>query len=147
MASAGRLASRGDVIVLPYGDDYLMGGNQPAQVVPIMTLMAGPPWEQMPVLEYGAGGDRTDIVCGHMYSEDPLFDPAMRAFPPVFVVRVPDGPAARGVASSINYALAVTTESLRRRRRRPDCPSCYSPKSCGYIWRRPRSPSMAGSRR
>lgn len=51
MASAGRLASRGDVIVLPYGDDYLMGGAQPAQVVPIMTLMAGPPWEQMPVLE------------------------------------------------------------------------------------------------
>jgi AraC-like DNA-binding protein len=41
-----------------------------------------------------------------------LFDPAMRAFPPVFVVRVPDGPAARWVASSINYALAVTTESL-----------------------------------
>jgi Cupin len=105
-------ASRGDVIVLPYGDDYLMGGAQPAQVVPIMTLMAGPPWEQMPVLEYGAGGDRTDIVCGHMYSEDPRFDPAMRAFPPVFVVRVPDGPAARWLASSINYALAVTTESL-----------------------------------
>jgi Cupin len=66
----------------------------------------------MPVLEHGAGGDRTDIVCGHMYSDDPLFDPAMRAFPPVFVVRVPDGPAARWVASSINYALAVTTESL-----------------------------------
>jgi hypothetical protein len=66
----------------------------------------------MPVLEHGAGGDRTDIVCGHMYSDDPLFDPAMRAFPPAFVVRVPEGPAARWVASSINYALAVTTESL-----------------------------------
>jgi AraC-like DNA-binding protein len=47
-----------------------------------------------------------------MYSDDPLFDPDMRAFPPVFVVRVPEGPAARWVASSINYALAVTTESL-----------------------------------
>jgi AraC-like DNA-binding protein len=105
-------ANRGDVIVLPYGDDYLMGGAEPAEIVPIMNLMSRPPWDSMPVLEHGAGGERTDIVCGHMYSDDPLFDPAMRAFPPVFVVRVPDGPAARWVASSINYALAVTTDSL-----------------------------------
>lgn len=105
-------ANRGDVIVLPYGDDYLMGGTEPAEIVPIMNLMTKPPWDSMPVLEHGAGGDRTDIVCGHMYSDDPLFDPDMRAFPPVFVVRVPEGPAARWVASSINYALAVTTESL-----------------------------------
>jgi len=105
-------ADRGDVIVLPYGDDYLMGGAEPAEIVPIVNLMTRPPWDSMPVVEHGAGGDRTDIVCGHMYSDDPLFDPAMRAFPPVFVVRVPGGPAARWVASSINYALAVTTESL-----------------------------------
>jgi AraC-like DNA-binding protein len=105
-------ANRGDVIVLPYGDDYLMGGAEPADIVPIMNLMSRPPWDTMPVLEHGAGGIRTDIVCGHMYSADPLFDPAMRAFPPVFVVRVPEGPAAQWVASSINYALAVTTESL-----------------------------------
>ncbi|MDT5119727.1 MAG: hypothetical protein QOE30_5466 [Mycobacterium sp.] len=94
-------ASRGDVIVLPYGDDYLMGGAQAAERVSILNLMSRPPWATMPVLLHGAGGDRTDIVCGHMYSEDPLFDPAMRAFPPVFVVRVPHGPAARWVASSI----------------------------------------------
>jgi AraC-like DNA-binding protein len=105
-------ANRGDVIVLPYGDDYLMGGAEAAEIIPIMNLMSRPPWDSMPVLEHGAGGERTDIVCGHMYSDDPLFDPTMRAFPPVFVVRVPDGPAARWVASSINYALAVTTESL-----------------------------------
>ncbi|MBB5166132.1 AraC family transcriptional regulator [Mycobacterium sp. AZCC_0083] len=105
-------ANRGDVIVLPYGDDYLMGGAQAAERVSILNLMSRPPWATMPVLLHGAGGDRTDIVCGHMYSEDPLFDPAMRAFPPVFVVRVPHGPAARWVASSINYALEVTTESL-----------------------------------
>ena len=36
---------------------------------------------------------------GHLHSKDTLFDPAMRALPPVFVVRVPDGPAARWVAS------------------------------------------------
>ena len=41
-----------------------------------------------------------------MHSTDPLFDPSMRALPPVFVVRLPDGPAAGWVRASIDYALA-----------------------------------------
>ena len=41
-----------------------------------------------------------------MHSTDPLFDPAMRALPPVFVVRLPSGPAAGWVQASIDYALA-----------------------------------------
>ena len=44
-------------------------------------------------------------MCGYLYSEDPLFDPAMRALPPVFVVRLPDGAGARWVEASITYAL------------------------------------------
>ncbi len=43
-----------------------------------------------------------------MYSRDPLFDPRLRALPPLFVVRPPEGPAARWVRSSIDYALTVT---------------------------------------
>jgi AraC-like DNA-binding protein len=63
----------------------------------------------MPVLVYGGGGDRTDLVCGYLHSEDPLFNPALRAFPPVFVVRPPAGPAAQFVESSIAWALANTS--------------------------------------
>jgi AraC-like DNA-binding protein len=99
-------ASRGDVIVLPYGDDYLMGGVEEAETVPILSLIARPPWRTMPVVEHGAGGGRTDLVCGHLHSDDALFDPAMAALPPVFVVRVADTPAAHWVEASIQYALA-----------------------------------------
>lgn len=105
-------ASRGDVIVLPYGDDYTMGGSAPADRVPLLNLMARPPWATMPVLSHGAGGERTDIVCGYLHSEDPLFDPNLRAFPPAFVVHLPDGPAARWVESSIEYALSITGRTL-----------------------------------
>jgi AraC-like DNA-binding protein len=103
-------ASRGDVIVLPYGDQHHVGGADPAELVPIVTLLAPPPWETMPVLRYGAGGDRTDIVCGYLHSEDPLFNPALRALPQVFVVRPPAGPAAQFVEASIAWALANTSE-------------------------------------
>jgi AraC-like DNA-binding protein len=102
-------ASRGDVIVLPYGDLHFVGGTNEAERIPIVTLLAPPPWEEMPVLRYGGNGERTDIVCGYLHSEDPLFDPMMRAFPPVFVVRPPSGPASQFVASAIDWALATTS--------------------------------------
>jgi Cupin len=75
-------ASAGEVIVLPYGDAHLMGGVEPAMPVPITTVVTPPPWDEIPVIRHGAGGARTDIVCGFLYSEDPLFEPSLRALPP-----------------------------------------------------------------
>jgi AraC-like DNA-binding protein len=98
-------ASEGDVIVMPYADQYTMGGDSPAETVSILTLLDPLPWDHMPMIRHGGGGARTDIVCGYLYSEDPLFDPAMRALPPVFVVRLPPGAGAGWVRASIEYAL------------------------------------------
>jgi AraC-like DNA-binding protein len=109
-------ASRGDVIVLPYGDDYAMGGTgADAERIPILSLVASPPWDDLPVLRHGAGGERTDVVCGYLFADDPLFDPRMGVFPPVFVVRPPEGPVATWVDSSVRYALAVTEEGASGR--------------------------------
>ena len=102
-------ANEGDVIVLPYGDEYEMGGTASAASVPIFSLLAPPPWTTLPVLRHGGAGDRTDVVCGYLHSEDPLFDPRMRAFPSVFVVRL-DEPAAQWVRASIEYALAASSD-------------------------------------
>ena len=106
-------ASAGDVIVLPYGDLFVMGGVEPVEPVSIMTVVPPPPWTEMPIVRHGEGGSRTDIVCGCLYSEDPLFDPALKAFPPVFVVRPPPGPARAWFEASIAYAVE---ESSRQRR-------------------------------
>ena len=98
-------AQSGDVIVVPYGDEHTMGGVAPAASVPITTVLTPPPWEQMPVIRHGQGGSRTDVVCGYLYSDDPLFDPGLRALPAAFVVRPSPGPAGRWVEASIAYAL------------------------------------------
>jgi AraC-like DNA-binding protein len=76
-------------------------------------LLDQPPWDSIPVIRHGGGGERTDVVCGYLHSEDPLFDPAMRALPPVFVVRLPDGPAAGWVQASFTYALEESVPSNR----------------------------------
>jgi AraC-like DNA-binding protein len=100
-----RWAQRGDVIVLPYGDQHQMGGVIETVTVSISTFLEMPPWRQMPVIRYGADGNRTDVVCGYLHSSDPLFDPGLRGFPPVFVVRPPEGPAAEWVQANVAYAL------------------------------------------
>src|SRR5919199_4794715 len=98
-------ASAGEVIVLPYGDAFLMGGVEPVEPVSILSVVPPPPWTEMPIVRHGEGGPRTDVVCGFLYSEDPLFDPALKAFPPAFVVRPPSGPARTWLDASIAYAL------------------------------------------
>jgi AraC-like DNA-binding protein len=100
-------ASQGDIVVLPYGDQHSVGGAGDAELVSISSLLGALSWDTLPVLRHGEGGPRTDIVCGYLHSDDPLFDPALRALPPVFVVTPPPGPAADWVASSIEYALAA----------------------------------------
>lgn len=102
-------ADAGDVIVLPYGDDHRMGGSADTTVLAAAAdLVPNPPWDRMPVIEYGEGGAPTHVMCGYMLCDDPLFDPRMRAFPRVFVVS-PDGAARTWVAASIEYAMHQTT--------------------------------------
>lgn len=105
-------ADAGDVIVVPYGEQHSVGGTEDAETVSIAELVEPPPWQTMPVLRYGHGGVRTDIVCGYLHSTDPLFDPALGAFPRVFVARPSEGPAAEWVRSSIEYTLARSEELL-----------------------------------
>jgi AraC-like DNA-binding protein len=106
-------AGEGDVIVLPYGEQHSVGGAEPAEVVPIVDLLAPPPWPTLPVMRHGQGGRRTDIVCGYLHSDHPLFNPAMRALPSVFVVR-PEGPAATWIRSSVEFALAASSPTPPR---------------------------------
>jgi AraC-like DNA-binding protein len=102
-------AREGDVIVLPYGEQHSMGGWEPADEVPILELFDPLPWRTLPVLRHGAGGQRTDIVCGYLHSDHQLFNPALQALPPAFVVRPPEGPSAAWIRASIEYALAASS--------------------------------------
>jgi len=108
-------ASGGEVIVVPYGDVFTMGGAEAVEPVSIMSVVPPPPWTEMPVVRHGGGGPSTEIVCGCLYSEDPLFDPALKAFPPAFVVRPPAGPARSWFDASIEYALDESSTGGRIR--------------------------------
>lgn len=105
-------AEAGDVFVLPYGDQHQMGGVDPAEPVSMLSIVDPRPWKKMPMVRHGDGGTQTDIVCGYLSSDDPLFDPRLRALPRAFVVSPPDGAARRWVQASIDYALDQTTPGV-----------------------------------
>ena len=100
-------AERGDVVVLPYGHQHRMGGKAEAVCVSVLDLMSPPPWTEFPVIRLGSGGERTDVICGYLDVDDPLFDPALGALPSIFVVR-PTGAAKAWVESSLAYVLEAT---------------------------------------
>jgi AraC-like DNA-binding protein len=103
----------GDVIVLPYGERHRMGGEAEAVCASMASLVPMPPWTEMPVVRHGGGGERTEVVCGYLTCDDPLFDPGLRALPELFVVH-PSGPARSWVLASIDYALQQTSMSTDR---------------------------------
>jgi AraC-like DNA-binding protein len=103
-------AGAGDVIVLPYNDEHTMGGTTDATAVSVAQLISQPPWETMPTIHHGGGGRGTSVICGYLTCEDPMFDPRLRVFPPVFVVSPPAGPARDWVKASIEYAVQQTTQ-------------------------------------
>lgn len=59
--------TRGDVVVMPYGDAHSWGSYEPAEPVSIATLFPPPPWLRMPHVDYGGAGDTTKVVCGYLF--------------------------------------------------------------------------------
>jgi AraC-like DNA-binding protein len=100
--------SEGEVAVLPYADQHVVGSPERVSPVPIGSILPAPPWHTFPSVCYGGGGARTTMVCGYLHCEDPIFDPVLRALPSLFSVRPPAGPAAAWVAASVQYALEAS---------------------------------------
>lgn len=92
----------GDVVVLPYADAHSFGSAEPADAVPIQDLLAPRPWRGLPEITIAGGGERTRMVCGYLRGDALLFDPVLRALPPLFVVR-PTGAAAAWVQATVDF--------------------------------------------
>ena len=136
-------ASAGEVIVLPYGDAFLMGGVEAVEPLSILSVVPPPPWTEMPIVRHGEGGPRTDVVCGFLYSEDPLFEPALKAFP----LRSWSGrrPDQHGPGSTPASRMPSRNRQRNAGSGRPSCPRCCSSRSCACTSPTLPRPSGAGS--
>jgi AraC-like DNA-binding protein len=99
------LAEAGDIVVVPYGDEHDIRSETATECLPFANLVDPPPWDTVPLITLGGGGPPTQFVCGYLVSDDPILDPRMRVFPPVFVVHLADPESRRWVEASVEYAM------------------------------------------
>ncbi len=133
--------SAGDVVVLPYGDAHSFGSDEPAEAVPITSILPSTPWVEFPHLRYGGDGEDTHMVCGYLRGDAVLFDPVLRALPPLIVVRPTSGPVADWVRASVDYAVVRALLGRPPIRSSPNGGSISLPGCCARpISVSPRSP-------
>jgi AraC family transcriptional regulator, alkane utilization regulator len=99
--------SEGEAVVLPYCDRHTMSDpDGRARTTPISQLLPPQPWSAMPVMSHGGDGSRTRVLCGYLNCEDLLFQPLLRALPPLIHVKPASGPAAEWLRASARYTLS-----------------------------------------
>lgn len=81
---------KGDVIVVPRGDQHVMTSELGIDPVPIRKIFLKPSVERVHYLEHGGGGTRSRFVCGFLHA-DQRFGPLLEALPVVMCVRQREG--------------------------------------------------------
>ena len=102
----------GDLVLLPMGDQHLLGSDM--QLAPVRSeLLAEPGEDGGPVrINYGGGGERTRFLCGYLACDRRLCQPLLGAMPRLLRIHVGDGPATRWLMSSFEYG--ATQSSARQ---------------------------------
>ena len=101
--------SAGEAVVVPYCGRHKMGHPRVTRPVPFQTLIPPLPWRAPPVVRHGGGGETTRILCGYLNCEDLLFQPLLKALPPLIHVRPATASGAAWLRASAQYALEETT--------------------------------------
>ena len=98
--------SEGDMAVLPAADRHVITGpfDDDVSAIPIAELLPPAPWNDIPVLQAGGGGDASEMICGYFRCDELLFNTVLRRLPPVFAVR-PAGRVAKLLDAAVDYAL------------------------------------------
>ncbi|HEY6728678.1 MAG TPA: AraC family transcriptional regulator [Polyangiaceae bacterium] len=94
----------GDVFVLPFGHEHVMGQGEARDTREVSQLFpAPPPWRRPPRITTGGGGASTEIVCGFLHADAALFNPLFEALPKLLVVPAASGPRAALLRASVDF--------------------------------------------
>lgn len=102
----------GDTVLLPYGNEHTLGGEQGTVSVHVATLFPPPPWNDMPVIQHGGTGACTQLVCGYLHCDEMLFNPLQRSLPILMHARPRGEPDDVWLETSIRY---ITHEAMHPR--------------------------------
>lgn len=80
----------GDVLVVPQGDEHVMGSDMAVEPTPMKKLIPQIPYAGMPPVVNGGGGEVSRFVCGYLHC-DQKFNPLFATLPRLLCVRTSTG--------------------------------------------------------
>lgn len=99
----------GELLVVPQGEEHLLGSHLDAQPMPAAALLADylddRPGELMRIA-YGGGGAVTRIICGFLTCDGGSRSPLLASLPRLFTVGVRDGVESAWLTSALHFAAA-----------------------------------------
>ena len=108
-------AEAGEFVILPFGHKHTMLSPGSADEVPIADLLPTPPWANMLVTQAGkVGGSLTRVLCSYLDCSDILFNPLLRALPPLLKIRPQPGPGADWLRAGLSYSAALSPDAMAR---------------------------------
>jgi len=80
----------GDVLVVPQGDEHVMGSDLALKPTAMRVLVPEVPWPEMPPVVHGGGGEVARFVCGYLHC-DQKFNPLFNTLPKLLCIRSREG--------------------------------------------------------
>ncbi len=105
MNDTRKFLSQGDIIVFPHGTSHILGDCLDREPVLVSQLLPKPPWTEPLILNYGGGGEVTQLVCGFLQCEELLLHPFLKTLPDLMHVRAFAEPAAPLLAAGVRYII------------------------------------------
>lgn len=108
-------AEAGEFVMLPFGDTHWMLSPGSSARVPAMELLPPPPWTSMLISQAGEPeGAPTRLLCSYLDCGDVLFNPLLRALPPLLKIHPQAGAGAEWLKTSIAYAAELSPDQVAR---------------------------------
>lgn len=96
----------GDVVVLPHGDELLIGSNLDLAPGSLADVIAPPRRGEVLVVRYGGDGTKARMVCGFLACDPHLAAPILSALPRLFRINIQKSASADWLQRSIRHSVA-----------------------------------------
>lgn len=90
-SSETRVASKGDLILVPHGYAHLLHGAGDTSARPLPEVLADATMTEDGCLQWGGEGPLTRLVCGHFAFDKETTHPILEALPPLLHIEAADG--------------------------------------------------------
>lgn len=80
-------AEAGDMLLMPYGDAFVLADGKDSAPCSMFELMPPLPWAGPPSIVYGGGGASMRLLCGFLHTDELLLQPLLADLPRLIVIR------------------------------------------------------------